>query len=150
VIIHQNLILAWILKYVATLFQALAFLNLDNETAYNRSLQSEDPTIDPFNALKESFLQKPTVLKTLNILENLFFVAGSTWFFLEAVFLQYQISMNVFGSTNALKLKHIIAVGWLTPLVLSIPWIIMTDLHYQNMKGDKLAEYHNGESKFIL
>ena len=56
-------------------------------------------------------------------------MCGSTWFFIEALYLQYQISFGVFGESQ-LKIKHFIAIGWGIPVIFAVPWIIA--IHFRN------------------
>jgi uncharacterized membrane protein (GlpM family) len=45
----------------------------------------------------------PQVEASLNIIHQYFYLVGSVWFFTEAIFLQYQIAMNVFNPSSTLK-----------------------------------------------
>ena len=62
-------------------------------------------------------------------IKNFFYLCGSTWFFIEALYLQYQISFGVFGESQ-LKIKHFVAIGWGIPVIFAVPWIIA--IHFRN------------------
>jgi len=60
-------------------------------------------TIEQFLNFKLRFLNDPQVEAALNIIHQYFYLVGSVWFFIEAIFLQYQIAMNVFNPSSSLK-----------------------------------------------
>ncbi|CAG5094213.1 Oidioi.mRNA.OKI2018_I69.XSR.g13353.t1.cds [Oikopleura dioica] len=68
----------------------------------------------------------PQVEASLNIIHQYFYLVGSVWFFIEAIFLQYQIAMNVFNPSSTLKMKVLVAVAWGVPIVMLVPWIVLT------------------------
>lgn len=138
VFIHQNLIVAWILKYLFTLLLAWIYYTMDKGTI-EEGIEENNPT--------PNILDSPALQKSFRILETFFYLVGSTWFFIEAIFLQYQISMNVFGAEHTLRMRHLLVVGWGIPVLLTIPWIILIDRRYQLKHAELREKFFQSQCK---
>jgi len=92
-------------------------------------------------------LYHPDLQKSFKILEEIFYLIGNFWFLIEAVFLQYQISMNVFGAENTLKMRQLACVGWGIPTLFIIPWLVLVDRRYNMEHAAHKEDFHFSRGK---
>ena len=72
------------------------------------------------------------------------------WFLIEALFLQYQISMNVFGAEKSKNKKLLVLAGWGIPLLFAIPWIVLVDHRYEIDHSNHRQEFLNSSSELKI
>ena len=130
--IHQNLMVAWFFKYFVVVLRAKEFL-------IQQDLDEQD---QPSSTL--AFMAQPSWQVPCVIFHEFFYLAGHSWFFIEALYLHHQISYGVFGSSS-LKLKHFVAIGWTIPVVFTIPWIIVIHYRYVALDAELFNKFVNSE-----
>ena len=108
------------------------------------------PPVEAEEAEMRSLLSYPDVHKTLRILDSFFYFVGSVWFLIEALFLQYQISMNVFGAEKSKNKKILVAAGWGIPVLFAIPWIVFIDRRYELDHIEQREMFLNSSCKSII
>lgn len=140
--IHQNLIVSWFLYYVFVIMAAHEYYNVNQFISQSDGANGTMP-VDQ-NIGNNGFMTKPAVKITQVVLKNFFYLCGSTWFFIEALYLQYQISFGVFGESH-LKIKHFVAIGWGIPVIFAVPWIIAIHFSYIKTEEKQSISFFNSE-----
>jgi len=140
--IHQNLIVSWFLYYVFVIMAAHEYYNVNQ--FISQSAVTNGTTNESLENDQTGFMSKPAVKITQVVLKNFFYLCGSTWFFIEALYLQYQISFGVFGESQ-LKIKHFVAIGWGIPVIFAVPWIIAIHFSYIKEEEKTSLSFFNSE-----
>lgn len=167
IFIHQNLIVAWIFKYSLSIGIFLIGSGITaaesnpnpgaseeySYSAYSSNVTNNDtyiyydysssfmPAEDPRSPFE--FLNDPQVEAALNIIHQYFYLVGSVWFFIEAIFLQYQIAMNVFNPSSSLKIKVLATIAWGVPVFMLVPWVVLTHRRLSIFHLEKREEFFN-------
>ena len=137
--IHQNLLVAWFFKYMFVIIRTKEWLDQPELTDNSTTVQMPE---QPSSTL--SFMFKPSWQVSCVIFHEFFYLAGHSWFFIEALYLHHQISYGVFGSSS-LKLKHFVAIGWTIPVVFIIPWSILVHYRYVALDEERFNKFVNSE-----
>ncbi|XP_041479150.1 corticotropin-releasing factor receptor 1-like [Lytechinus variegatus] len=121
--IHKNLVVSFIFRYILMIIQLQPLLTMDYSTEFQLSSSSfQDDNKNDFVLHKV-----PGFCRLILVLLEYFSMANMYWMFVEGLYLTSRIAVAVFSTESNFKIY--LAIGWVSPLLFTIPWAIVMGYH---------------------